>query len=300
MADLLPSSPDTSAADDGDPRVVGLDSDDADDVLAALSSGTARELLSALHDDPGTPSELADRVDTSLQNTQYHLENLADADVIRVADTIYSEKGREMKVYAPTDQPLVVFAGDEEKETGLRAALSRLLGGIGAVAGASLLVQHLAPETATSGGATDGGTGDGGTGESGSGDETAGGGSGGDDGGYTTSDAESDDSADSSDGAESGDSTDAGDDGATAEGDSAEGDSADGGGSTDGSSADGGTTSGGEDAGAGGVDVPFLDDVPLLGDLFGAGLPPGALFFAGGATVMIAWFVLWYARAYRA
>ncbi|MFC6730714.1 ArsR family transcriptional regulator, partial [Natronoarchaeum mannanilyticum] len=58
--------------------------------------------------------------------------------------------------------------------------------------------------------------------------------------------------------------------------------------------------SGGEDGGAGGDDVPFLDDVPLLGDLFGAGLPPGALFFAGGATVMIAWFVLWYARAYRA
>ncbi|GAA0667156.1 helix-turn-helix domain-containing protein [Natronoarchaeum mannanilyticum] len=282
MADLLPSSPDTSAADGGDPRVVGLDSDDADDVLAALSSGTARELLSALHDDPGTPSELADRVDTSLQNTQYHLENLADADVIRVADTIYSEKGREMKVYAPTDQPLVVFAGDDEKETGLRAALSRLLGGIGAVAGASLLVQYLAPETATSGGATDGGTGD-----SGSGDEPAGGGSD-DGGGVTTSDAD-----------ESGDGTDSGDD-TTSDGDSADGGGSDGGGSADGSGADGGTASGGEDGGAGGVDVPFLDDVPLLGDLFGAGLPPGALFFAGGATVMIAWFVLWYARAYRA
>ncbi|MFC6730717.1 ArsR/SmtB family transcription factor, partial [Natronoarchaeum mannanilyticum] len=228
MADLLPSSPDTSAADGGDPRVVGLDSDDADDVLAALSSGTARELLSALHDDPGTPSELADRVDTSLQNTQYHLENLADADVIRVADTIYSEKGREMKVYAPTDQPLVVFAGDDEKETGLRAALSRLLGGIGAVAGASLLVQYLAPETATSGGATDGGTGD-----SGSGDEPAGGGSD-DGGGVTTSDAD-----------ESGDGTDSGDD-TTSDGDSADGGGSDGGGSADGSGADGGTASGGE------------------------------------------------------
>jgi len=300
MADLLPSSPDTSAADDGDPRVVGLDSDDADDVLAALSSGTARELLSALHDDPGTPSELADRVDTSLQNTQYHLEKLADADVIRVLDTVYSEKGREMKVYAPTDQPLVVFAGDDEKETGLRAALSRLLGGIGAVAGASLLVQYLAPETATSGGATDGGTGDGGTAESGSGDETAGG-SGGDGGGATASDAESDDSAGSSgDSTESGDGSDAADDGTTAEGDSAEGDSADGGGTDGSGSTDGGGPSGADDGGTGGVDVPFLDDVPLLGDFLGAGLPPGALFFAGGATVMIAWFVLWYARAYRA
>jgi len=284
MADLLPSSPDTSAADDGDPRVVGLDSDEADDVLAALSSGTARELLSALHDDPGTPSELSDRVDTSLQNTQYHLEKLADADVIRVADTIYSEKGREMKVYAPTDQPLVVFAGDEEKETGLRAALSRLIGGIGAVAGASLLVQYLAPEAATTGGAADGGTGDG----------TAGGGSGGDDGGFTASDAEDDESADSgSGGGDSGDDADAADDGATTQEDSADGSGYDGGG------ADDGGASGADDGGAGGVDVPLLDDIPILGDIFGAGLPPGALFFAGGATVMIAWFVLWYARAYR-
>jgi len=282
MADLLPSSPDTSAADDGDPRVVGLDSDEADDVLAALSSGTARELLSALHDDPGTPSELADRVDTSLQNTQYHLEKLADADVIRVLDTAYSEKGREMKVYGPTDQPLVVFAGDDEKETGLRAALSRLLGGIGAVAGASLLVQYLAPDAATGSGAAGGGTTDG---------------SGGGDGGFTTADT------DESGGTEQGGSGEQG--GSADQGDSASGDSADGGTSTDGSSAEGGSASGADDGGSGGDlpfldgDVPLIDDIPILGDLLGAGLPPGALFFAGGATVMIAWFVLWYARAYR-
>jgi DNA-binding transcriptional ArsR family regulator len=144
MADLLPSTPDTSAVEDAEPRVIGLDSEDADDLIGALSSGTARNLLSALHEEPATPSKLADRVDTSLQNTQYHLEKLKDADIIEVIDTAYSAKGREMKVYAPANQPLVVFAGGEEKSTGLKAALTRLLGAFAVLGVLSVIVQALA------------------------------------------------------------------------------------------------------------------------------------------------------------
>ncbi|PSP54651.1 ArsR family transcriptional regulator [Halobacteriales archaeon QS_1_67_19] len=143
MADLLPSTSDATAPQSAEPRVIGVDSDDADDLLGALSSDTARELLAALHDDPATPSELADEVDTSLQNAQYHLDKLEDANVIDVVDTVYSEKGREMNVYAPTDQPLVVFAGSEEDTTGLKAALSRLLGAFGALGLLSLAVQQV-------------------------------------------------------------------------------------------------------------------------------------------------------------
>ncbi|WP_458208396.1 ArsR/SmtB family transcription factor [Haladaptatus sp. NG-SE-30] len=128
MADLLPSSSDVEAPTGGAPRVLGVDSDDADDLLGALSSDTARSLLSALHEDPATASELSDRVDTSLQNAQYHLGKLEDADLISQVDTIYSEKGREMKVYAPTDGPLILFAGREDQTTGLKDALSRVLG----------------------------------------------------------------------------------------------------------------------------------------------------------------------------
>nr|WP_083252467.1 helix-turn-helix domain-containing protein [Haladaptatus sp. W1] len=108
--------------------MLGVDSDDADDLLGALSSETARSLLSELHDQPATASELSDRADTSLQNAQYHLKKLEDADLISSVDTIYSEKGREMKVYAPTDGPLILFAGTEEQTTGLKGALSRVLG----------------------------------------------------------------------------------------------------------------------------------------------------------------------------
>ncbi len=142
MADLLPSTSDATGPQSADPRVIGVDSDDAEELLGALSSSTARELLAALHEDPATPSDLADAVDTSLQNAQYHLGKLEDADVIQVVDTVYSEKGREMKVYAPADQPLVVFAGNEEKTTGLKSALSRLLGAFGALGLLSVAVQE--------------------------------------------------------------------------------------------------------------------------------------------------------------
>lgn len=147
MADLLPSIPDTSAAEDAEPRVVGLDDDEADDLLAALSAGTARELLTTLHEDPGSPADLADRVDTSLQNAQYHLEKLENAGVIEVIDTAYSAKGREMDVYAPADRPLVVFAGEERERSTLRTALSRLLGALGILAAVSLAIEAVLGET---------------------------------------------------------------------------------------------------------------------------------------------------------
>ncbi|WP_136688968.1 ArsR/SmtB family transcription factor [Halorhabdus amylolytica] len=140
---LLPSEPDTSATEESNPRVIGVDSDAADDLIAALSSETAREILTALHEESAPPSELADRVDTSLQNVQYHLENLAEAGAVEVVDTVYSEKGREMDVYAPADRPLVIFAGEQSRTPTLRQALSRLLGGIGVLALASVIVQSL-------------------------------------------------------------------------------------------------------------------------------------------------------------
>jgi DNA-binding transcriptional ArsR family regulator len=141
MSNLLPSTSDATPANDATPRIVGLNSEDADALLSALSSETARKLLAALHEEPATPSKVADRIDTSLQNVQYHLEKLENADAIEVVDTVYSEKGREMNVYAPTDQPLVVFAGDEKASSGLKTALSRLLGGLGVLAAGALLVQ---------------------------------------------------------------------------------------------------------------------------------------------------------------
>jgi DNA-binding transcriptional ArsR family regulator len=138
---LLPSR--DPATPDAEPRVIGVDSEDADDVLSALSAETARNLLAELNREPAPPGELADRVDTSLQNAQYHLNKLENAGAVEVVDTAYSQKGREMDVFAPANQPLVICAGDEQETSGLRSMLSNLLGGLAVVALASAFVQEV-------------------------------------------------------------------------------------------------------------------------------------------------------------
>lgn len=85
----------------GTRSVVDLTADDAEAVFEALGSDTARAILAALRDDPGTASDIADRVDTSLQNVQYHLGHLRAADLVADVGTWYSSKGKEMTVYAP-------------------------------------------------------------------------------------------------------------------------------------------------------------------------------------------------------
>jgi DNA-binding transcriptional ArsR family regulator len=141
MSRLLPSLPDATP-EDREPRVVCVDDEDAGDLIAALSSETAREILTRLHDDPATKSELAAEVDTSLQNVQYHLAKLDGADLVDVVDTTYSEKGREMDVYAAADEPLVLFAGGDEESAGIKNALMRLLGGYALIGAAAVVAQR--------------------------------------------------------------------------------------------------------------------------------------------------------------
>lgn len=146
MADLIPSLSSDSDPDreDRDPRVIGLDSDEADELLGAISSSTARSILASLHEAPATPSDLATAADTSLQNVQYHLGNLSESGLIEVTGTRYSEKGREMNVYAPSDRALVVVAGREEETRGLKGALTRLIGGVGVLGIGAAVLNRLA------------------------------------------------------------------------------------------------------------------------------------------------------------
>jgi predicted ArsR family transcriptional regulator len=83
-----------------------LGDDETTAVLETLASEKAQAILSSLAEQPATASELADRVDTSLQNIHYHLTNLCEADLVDNAGTWYSSKGREMTVYAPTSESL--------------------------------------------------------------------------------------------------------------------------------------------------------------------------------------------------
>ncbi|MFW5939407.1 MAG: ArsR/SmtB family transcription factor [Halolamina sp.] len=145
MSGLLPSESDGVATgatdDDGGARLLWLDDEEVEPLIGSLSSSTARSLLTALHEEPRTASELADEADTSLQNARHHLGNLQEADLVEVAETRYSVKGREMKVYAPVDDSLVVCVGNEASRSGLLDSIRRYVGAGAAVLAGSLLVQ---------------------------------------------------------------------------------------------------------------------------------------------------------------
>ncbi|AGN00796.1 putative transcriptional regulator [Salinarchaeum sp. Harcht-Bsk1] len=146
-------------ADHGPPRVLDLTGERADEVFSALSSATARTILSALYEEPKPASQLVGETDTSLQNVQYHLDRMQDAELIEVADTRYSEKGNEMCVYAPTDAAVVLCGSEQSATDRLRDAAPRLLGAVGVLGGASLGVQFLWTEyvvaTGSSGGSAE-------------------------------------------------------------------------------------------------------------------------------------------------
>jgi len=144
MSGLLPSQTDgdVSAEGDGELRVLSLTDDDAEDLIGSISSETARSILTALEERPATASELAETVSTSLQNVRHHLGNLEEAGLVEVADTRYSVKGREMKVYAPTQDSLVVCVGAEENKERFLDSLERFVGALAVIAVGALAVQR--------------------------------------------------------------------------------------------------------------------------------------------------------------
>lgn len=127
-----------------DPDVIPIADEAADEVFSALSSTTARSVLAALHERPRTASEIAADVDTSLQNANYHLDKLGQSGLVNVAGTRYSDQGKEMKVYAPTNRALVLFVGDDLQRPTLLEVLKRLVGFVSLFALASFAVEELA------------------------------------------------------------------------------------------------------------------------------------------------------------
>ncbi len=297
MARLLPLRSEPEGPDSG-PRVLDLDDAETDEVFSALSSDTARDIYRAIHEEPSPPSDIADRIDSSIQNVRYHLENLEEAGLVEVVDTWYSSRGNEMSVYAPASEALVL-AADEDHASRLRTALSRLLGGVVILAMASLAVQQTVTELL---GNPVSGVGSGGGDAGGSaGGEDAGGSAGGGDGGDAaaapdaatdtprpteppepdpTATPEPEASGTAQPSATDGDVGIQGESTTVRAAEETEAESMSSGTTVDNDTVVETTTTA-ADAAANGADAA-------------AGLPPGALFFAGGLAVLVAVVAYWY------
>lgn len=135
-----------------DPRLVDVGSEEGEAVVDALTAATARRILVALREEPRPPSELAEDLDLTAQNVHHHLESLKEAELIEPAGTRYSEKGTEMTVYAPANDPLLLCSARESDRSLLRSVVARLFAGVlvvGVVTAAfSVIVDRLRPEPA--------------------------------------------------------------------------------------------------------------------------------------------------------
>ena len=121
-----------------------LTGEEADQVFDALSSPTSRSVLRALYDDPLPPADLAEELDTSVQNIHYHLQKLEGANLVEAIETAYSSRGVEMDIYAPTNEALVLLTGRPSRTEQIRSLLQQFLGGVAILTIVSLLIHNLA------------------------------------------------------------------------------------------------------------------------------------------------------------
>jgi DNA-binding transcriptional ArsR family regulator len=132
-----------SVRTDRETRLIEISDDRATPVFDTLTSETARELLSRLHTEPQTASDLAESVDTSVQNVKYHLQKFEDAGLVEVVDQWYSSRGTAMNVYGPPDNALVLYTGKNLDSTSIRDGLSQVIGAVALLGVASLAIDYL-------------------------------------------------------------------------------------------------------------------------------------------------------------
>jgi DNA-binding transcriptional ArsR family regulator len=85
----------------------------------AIASQTANDILHTLSQGQKTASDLTELLNIPMGTLKYHIDNLLEAGLVEVAETRYSVKGREVKVYQLKDQLVIVAP----KMTNIRSIL---------------------------------------------------------------------------------------------------------------------------------------------------------------------------------
>jgi predicted transcriptional regulator len=80
----------------------------AQKIAKAMGSQTASDILQLLSEGQKSLTDITERLAIPMTTVKYHVENLLDAGLLSVAETKYSVKGREVKLYSLTNQLLIV------------------------------------------------------------------------------------------------------------------------------------------------------------------------------------------------
>jgi DNA-binding transcriptional ArsR family regulator len=113
----------------------------AQKISKAMASQTASDILQLLAENQKSLTEITDRLDIPLTTAKYHIENLLEAGLITVAETKYSVKGREIKIYAITNQLLIVAP----RQSNVRSLLLKYASLFGIILFGSLVIAMLSP-----------------------------------------------------------------------------------------------------------------------------------------------------------
>jgi DNA-binding transcriptional ArsR family regulator len=113
----------------------------AQKISKAMGSQTASDILKLLAESQKSLTEINERLAIPLTTAKYHIENLLEAGLISVAETRYSVKGREIKIYSLTNQLLIVAP----RTSNVRSLLLKYASLFGIVAFGSLVIAILSP-----------------------------------------------------------------------------------------------------------------------------------------------------------
>ena len=107
----------------------------------AIASQTANDILHILSQGQKTASDLTGLLDIPMGTLKYHIDNLLEAGLVEIAETRYSVKGREVKVYRLKDQLVIVAP----KMTNIRSILLKYASLFAIVIVASLAMLAILP-----------------------------------------------------------------------------------------------------------------------------------------------------------
>jgi len=130
--------------DPGDEKLLILPlGEESKKITRVISNDTARQIIELLADVPLSASDIAERLQAPLTTITYNLENLESVGLVKVERIKYSEKGREVKIYAPVRKLIVVVPEKTDKKS-VTDVLKKYLGVILAAVLASSTIEFLA------------------------------------------------------------------------------------------------------------------------------------------------------------
>jgi Predicted transcriptional regulator len=103
--------------------------EDSKKITQILSNEKAMKMLEILADKPMSASDVAEKLDIPLTTVKYNLDGLIEVDLIKVRETKWSRKGREIKIYEPVQKLIVVAPGGMKNDrTSIISMLKKYLG----------------------------------------------------------------------------------------------------------------------------------------------------------------------------